>query len=95
MLFTIFPKPLKRPAAKKEAPPVIVEAPVVEEASVVEEVVVAAEVDTSFLDEFTKRELLAWSEEQGWDLINRQPKTDILAQCKEIALGTFDGTRLA
>ena len=94
MLFTIFPKPLKRPVAKTEAPPVIVEAPIVEEAPVVEEVIVA-EVDTSFLDEFTKRELLAWSEEQGWDLINRQPKTDILAQCKEIARGTFQGKRLA
>ena len=68
--------------------------PVIEEAPVVV-AEPAAEVDTSFLDEMTKKELLAWSEAQGWDLVNGQRKSEILAECKEIALGTFQGKRLA
>ena len=55
----------------------------------------AVEVDTSFLDSMTKKELLEWSEAQGWDLVNGKRKAAILADCKEIALGTFDGTPLA
>ncbi len=55
----------------------------------------AAPIDTSFLDSMTKKQLIAWSEEQGWDLVNGKLKSEILAECKEIALGTFSGTRLA
>lgn len=110
MLFTIFPKPVKHmpyqrhdengnpvtpkpyqrhdennspvPASVSTSAPVVAEEPV-------------AEVDTSFLDAMTKKELLAWSEAQGWDLVNGKLKSEILAECREIALGTFDGTPLA
>ena len=86
----VTPKPYQRHDENNRPIPTSVSAP----APVVSEEPVA-EVDTSFLDSMTKKELLAWSEAQGWDLVNGQRKTDILAQCKEIALGTFVGTPLA
>lgn len=55
----------------------------------------AAAVDTSFLDSMTKNQLIAWSEEQGWDLVNSKRKAELLAECKQIARGTFQGKRLA
>ena len=110
MLFTIFPKPVKRmpyqrhdmygnPVTPKPyqrhdennrpiPTSVSTPAPVVSEEPV-------AEVDTSFLDSMTKKELLAWSEEQGWDLVNSKRKAELLAECKQIARGTFQGKRLA
>ena len=46
------------------------------------------------LDEMTKAELLAWSEEQGWDLVNGQRKSEILEECRQILAGTYEGRRL-
>ena len=105
MLFTIFPKPVKHMPYQRHdenGNPVTPKPyqrhdennrPVPTSTSIPAPVV--AEVDTSFLDTMTKKELLAWSEAQGWDLVNGKRKAEILAECKEIALGTFDGTPLA
>ena len=107
MPYTIFPKPPKtmRGASGKELAVIVSEnveevvASPVEYVEYVAPIIEEPEAE-SFdlgvsLGDMTKRELLAWSEEQGWDLINRQPKTAILEQCEQIALGTYQGKRLA